>query len=912
MAQPPKTQSILALSFKPPTPVEVAPGERPVLTLIDASNFIFRAYHALPHLSTSRGVATNAVYGFTRMVLMTLRELSPTHIALAFDKESRASRQAIDPTYKANREGPPPDLVPQFALIRKVVEALDVPVLELSGWEADDVIGTLALRAKAEGFKVLVVTGDKDFIQIVDDDVELYDPMHEKHTRPADVKERLSIVPGQMRDYQSLIGDAIDNIPGVPGIGPKTASDLINQFGDLDALFARIGEVKKPKTREALIAHKPQVLRARQLVTFKTDLPLEVKIADLERRPIRDAEARDLFSELEFFKLLQEMPAPAPTPLPEKTAVVLDAAGLDELAALAREGGELSLYPAYEGLPYAASLIGLGVAAKSGRTFYLPLQHSAILAGPQLPLGLFKDKMGPILRSKEIRKLGHGLKSLSLLLSSLGLELEGAEQDVELVSYLLNPSRKEHALQDLARERLRLELPALPSSAQGKRGAPLPDLSVEEVAPIYGSWAEASRRLAAELWPELDRVGLGKLARELEVPLLPVLARMERRGVRLDRAALRRINETVEAQCRVQLAKIFELAGHEFMVGSNQQLAVVLYDELKLPVLKRGKTGPSTDHEVLEKLAQQHPLPRAVIEYRMLSKLKSTYLDTLPELVAHDGRLHTTFHQAAAATGRLSSTDPNLQNIPIRTDLGKEIRRAFVADDGAVLISADYSQIELRILAHVAQDPALVEAFSKDEDVHTRTASEVFGVPPGEVTDNMRRAAKMVNYGISYGLSPHGLATRLDIPTEEARSIIERYFARYAGIKRYLDETVTFAHQKGYVETLFGRRRYMPDIASRNRNVAQAAERAAINMPIQGTAADLIKMAMLKVDVELASRFPKAAMLLQVHDELLLEAPEGEAAGVSALVQGLMSQVVGLRVPLVVEVGHGRSWADAH
>jgi len=483
---------------------------------------------------------------------------------------------------------------------------------------------------------------------------------------------------------------------------------------------------------------------------------------------------------------------------------------------------------------------------------------------------------------------------------------------VELISYLLNPSRKEHALQDLARERLRLELPALPSSAQGKRGSPLPDLAVEEVAPIYGSWAEASRRLSVELWPELDRVGLGKLARELEVPLLPVLARMERRGVRLDKAALRRINQTVEAQCQVQLQEIYRHAGHEFMVGSNQQLAEVLYGELKLPVLKRGKTGPSTDHEVLEKLAQQHALPKAVIEYRMLSKLKSTYLDTLPELVAHDGRLHTTFQQAAAATGRLSSTDPNLQNIPIRTDLGKEIRRAFVADEGSVLISADYSQIELRILAHVAQDPALTDAFLKGEDVHTRTASEVFGVQPQEVTDNMRRAAKAVNFGIAYGLSPHGLSTRLDIPTEEARSIIDRYFQRYAGIKRYLDETLQFAHQKGYVETLFGRRRYMPDIASRNRNVAQAAERAAINMPIQGTAADLIKMAMLKVDAQLLARHPRAAMLLQVHDELLLEAPEGEAEAVAALVQELMSGVAQLRVPLQVEVGSGRSWADAH
>jgi DNA polymerase-1 len=887
------------------------PASKRKLTLIDASGFIFRAYHAIQHLSTSKGVSTNAVYGFTRMLLKAIRDLEPTHLVLAFDKESRKGRQAIDPTYKANREGPPPDLIPQFDLIRKVVEALNVPVLEFEGWEADDVIGTLAKRAKAAGFCVLVVTGDKDFIQIVDEDVRLFDPMLDRHTGPLEVKERLGIVPSQMRDYLALVGDAIDNVAKVPGIGPKTAVELINQFGTVEGLLERLDEVKKPKLREALREHQETLKRGKQLVTFHTDLPLEVDIESFARRPIHDAQARDLFSELEFFKLLQEMPAPPPTPLPEKTLVLADADGVREVAKKAKEQQGLSLVPAYEGLAYAAELVGLGLATPDGSTYYLPFGHR-VLGSQRVPLEVLKTELGPVLADGAVKKSGHDLKAVSLLFSTLGLELKGAENDVELLSYLLNPSRREHALTDLARERLRLELPPMPASAQGKKGTSLSDLSADEVAPSYGAAAEGARRLSADLWPELERVNLAELARKLELPLLPVLAKMERHGVKVDIAALDRINKLAEEQSNTQLKEIHRLAGHEFNVGSNAQLAQVLYQELNLPVLKKGKTGPSTDQEVLEKLAEQHPMPKAIIEYRMLTKLKSTYLDTLPQLVAKDGRIHTTYHQAAAATGRLSSTDPNLQNIPIRTELGKEIRRAFVAEEGNVLISADYSQIELRLLAHIAEDPALLEAFRNDEDIHTRTAAEVFGVKAEEVTPNQRRAAKAVNFGIAYGLSPYGLSTRLDISTEEAASIIDRYFARYAGIRRYLEETVVKAKRTGYVETLFGRRRYMPDLQSRNRAAAQAAERAAINMPIQGTAADLIKMAMIKLDQVLAESGLKIRMLLQVHDELLFEAPEAEAATAVELARKHMSGVAELKVPLRVDVGQGRSWADAH
>ncbi|MFP2963864.1 DNA polymerase I [Myxococcus sp. 1LA] len=902
------------------------PRSAPTLVLIDASGFIFRAYHAIPPLTTSKGVQTNAVLGFTRMVLKALRELKPTHVALAFDKESRTERQKIDPTYKANREGPPEDLVPQFALIRRVVEAINVPVLEVAGWEADDVIGTLAVKAKQEGFCVQVVTGDKDFVQIVDDDVRLYDPMKDVHTLPADVKARLGIEPGQMRDYLALIGDAVDNVPKVPGIGPKTATELIQQFGDVETLLSRLDEVKKPKIRENIASHRDSLLRAKQLVTFKTDLALDVTMADLARRPLDAPRSRELFTELEFFALLKELPqqdgaAAAPEEAKEKPApltvtpkLVGSDAELTQLAGAVREAGAVTLIPAYEGAPFSAKLVGVGVALPDGQTAYVPLRH-AQLGVTQVRPEAFTTAFRAVLEDAAVKKGGHDLKALSLVLANDGIALHGAHDDVELLSYLLNPSRREHALVDLSRERLHTELPPLPPAAEGKRGKKdraLADHTVEEVATGFAIRAEAARRLAPELWKELEAAKLAELARDMELPLLPLLAQMERRGVLLDTAELSRTSVKVDAAVEAQVKEVYRHAGREFNIGSNPQLVEVLFTELKLPIIKRGKTGPSADQEVLEKLSEEHPLPGAIIEYRSLSKLKSTYLDTLPTLVAADGRIHTTYHQAATATGRLSSTDPNLQNIPVRTDLGREIRRAFVAAEGHQLVSADYSQVELRLLAHIANDPVLIEAFLHDEDIHTRTAAEVFGVAKEQVDREQRRVAKMVNFGIAYGLSPHGLGARLGIAQDVARDIIERYFTRYAGIKRYLEETVNVARKTGYVETLYGRRRYMADLNSKNRGVAQAAERAAINMPIQGTAADLIKKAMLAVDAALKAQKLSTRMLLQVHDELLFEAPDAEVEQVKALAVKAMSSVADLKVPLKVDVGAGRSWADAH
>jgi DNA polymerase-1 len=882
----------------------------PQLVLIDASGFIFRAYHAIPPLTTRQGVPTNATLGFTRQVLKALKVLEPAYLALVFDKESRAERQKIDPNYKAQRQGMPEDLAQQFPYIRQVAQALNLPVLEVAGWEADDVIGTLAKRARAQGWRVLVVTGDKDFVQIVDEGVTLFDPQQDRYTTPAEVKDKLGIEPRQMRDYLALIGDAVDNVPKVPGIGPKTAQELLEQFGSVDGLLERLAEVKKPKIREALGSHRESLLRARDLVTFRTDLQVDVALEDLKRRPLDEPQTRKLFTELEFHALLRELPAQEPTKLSTETALVTTRAELETLAQAVRADGEVTLIPAYEGLPFSAPLVGLGVALKDGRTFYVPLGHEG-LGVEQVRPADFRAAFQGVLEDAAVKKGVHDLKALTLLLHREGLRLRGGENDVELLSYLLDASRREHGLEVLARERLNVELPALPATG-GRKARPLKEYSPQELAAAHGTRADAARRLAPGLWEELEAMGLATLARELELPLVPLLARMELAGVKVDTKVLAEISAKVGADCDQKVKEIHRLAGSEFNVGSNQQLADVLYGKLLLPVLKKGKTGPSTDQEVLEKLAEQHPLPRAIIEYRSVSKLKSTYLDTLPELVAPDGRIHTTYHQAATATGRLSSSDPNLQNIPIRTELGLEIRRAFIAEEGHQLVSADYSQVELRLLAHIAEDPVLLEAFAHDEDIHSRTAAEIFGVPADQVTRDQRRVAKTVNFGIAYGLSPYGLSTRLNIPEEEARDIIERYFTRYAGIKRYLDETVRVARERGYVETLFGRRRPMADLNAKNRQVVQAAERAAINMPIQGTAADLIKKAMLEVDKALEQRGLRARMLLQVHDELLFEAPDAEVEAVKELARECMSSVARYKVPLKVEVGAGKTWADAH
>jgi len=904
----------------------------PTLTLIDGSGFIFRAYHAIPHLSTTKGVPTNAVYGFTTMLLKALREHAPTHVALVFDKGRRSFRHDIDPGYKASRPEAPDDLKAQFPLVRDVARALSVPMVEEEGVEADDVIGTLACRARERGWDVVVVTGDKDFAQLVDGKLSLYDPMAEAsgrggRTGPEEVEKKLGIRPDQVVEYMAILGDKIDDVPGIPGVGEVTAAALVRHFGTVEELLRRPEEIPKAvarggeKLKEKIVANAGRIRTNRRLVALKCDLVLPFEPDAFGRRPPDDARARALFSELEFSRLLKDLPAPLPTARAEKIEVVLDREALAAAVRALRDAPAVALRPVLAGpAPRTDPVIGLALAG-GGRAFYLPLAHRFLGAPAQLPAAEVARALRPVVEGEGEGEGGrpvhaHDRKAAMHALAGLGLALTAPGLDTDLASRLLLPTRREHALADVARERIGSELPRDPSGGDAARKpdrVALEGLEVERV----GAWAAAGAAAILDLAPALERAlgeeGVAKLHAEIEAPLVPVLFEMERAGILVDRGAMAGMSEEFGHAMQDLEARIHSSAGHSFNVASTRELAQVLFTELELPVLKRLKTGPSTDQDVLEKLAEQHELPRLVLEHRSLAKLKGTYVDALPLLVdPADGRIHTTFHQAGAATGRLSSSDPNLQNIPIRTELSRRIRAAFVAPPGRRLLSADYSQIELRILAHYSDDPALLEAFRKREDVHTRTAAETYGVAPADVTPEMRRVAKMLNFGIAYGLSAFGLAQRLDLPDAEARKIIERYFARYAGVKRYIDRAIEEARKNGESRTLYGRVRAMPEIGARNPGLRMAAERTAINTPIQGTAADVVKIAMLRVHAALGKEKRDARLLLQVHDELVLEVGEKDLAPVEALVKREMEGAATLKVPLDVEVGHGHSWAEAH
>jgi DNA polymerase-1 len=898
----------------------------PTLTLIDGSGFIFRAYHAIPHLSTTKGVATNAVYGFTTMLLKALREHAPTHVALVLDAGRKSFRSEIDPTYKANRPEAPDDLQSQFPLVRDVARALAVPIVEEPGVEADDVIGTLACRAREQGWEVVVVTGDKDFAQLVDGKVSLYDPMAEAsgrvgRTGPAEVERKLGVRPDQVVDYMAILGDKIDNVPGIPGIGEVTAAALVRRFGTVEEMLGRPDEIPAAvarggeKVREKIVANADRIRTNRRLVALRCDLVLPFAPETFGRRPPDDGRVRSLFAELEFSRLLKDLPAPPPSARAERTEVVLEADALVRAVEALAAAPALGLRAVIAGgSPRTAPVVGLALAG-GGRAFYVPLGHRYLGAPAQPRAEAVREALRPVVEgSRPVH--AHDRKALCHVLAQLGLALRAPGMDTEIASRLLLPTRREHALADVARERIACELPRDPSGGDAARKServPVEGLEVERVAAWVGACAASLVDLAPALERGLEDEGLGRLHREVEAPLVPVLFDMERAGILVDRGAMAGMSEEFGKAMEELETRIHAAAGRPFNIASTRELGQVLFEELELPVLKRLKTGPSTDQDVLEKLADQHALPRLVLEHRALAKLKGTYVDALPQLVdPADGRIHTTFHQAGAATGRLSSTDPNLQNIPIRTELSRRIRAAFVAPPGRLLVSADYSQIELRILAHCSEDPALLEAFRNREDVHTRTAAETFAVAPAAVTPDMRRVAKMLNFGIAYGLSAFGLSQRLDLPGAEAQAIITRYFERYVGVKRYVERSVEEARRNGESRTLWGRVRAMPEIAARNPALRNAAERTAINTPIQGTAADIVKIAMIRVHGAIAREGRDARLLLSVHDELVLEVGEKDLAPTEALVKREMEAAASLAVPLDVEVGHGKSWAAAH
>jgi DNA polymerase-1 len=802
----------------------------PTLHLIDGSGYVFRAYHALPPMSNSKGVSTGAVRGVASMLLRDLRIQKPTHIAVCMDLDGKVKRSEIYADYKANRPPAPEDLISQMGLVRDVIRAMNLPMLELRGYEADDIIATLAVQARRQGFEVVVVSGDKDLMQLVEDgQCRFYDGMRDNWFGDKEVKDKWGVGPKLVGDLLALTGDDVDNVPGVPGIGPKTAAKLLNEYGDLDGVLKHAGEIKQPKLRESLLASIDQVRLARRLVELDYDVPLGLTMEDLATKRIDPEKARPLFAELEMYSLIKDLPAvkavsastpgdgalveaaPAddattepPKPLVVETTIIRDALAL-ELMAKALEAAPRFAVRLL--LPNASPLKDPSVGwafAVGQHAFYVPVGIGGLGQAVLSEAAVLK-RLKPLFEATAPLKDGHSMKILASALLRRGVTLSGIGVDVELASFLSNASRRAHALEDLAREQLNVELPSPPLDS--RKRPTFAQALPEELSAYAGSTAMAISRLAPVFEEELKRIGAQALYADVERPVLMVLAQMEVLGIRIDGEGLRSQGSVIEKELARELTSIYETAGKEFNVNAPAQLAEVLFETLQLPVIKRGKTGPSTDAEVLEKLAEQHPLPAKILEYRGLSKLKNTYLDTLPELIDEDGRVHTTFNQLGAATGRLSSNDPNLQNIPIRTEVGKRIRAAFVADPGHVLVSADYSQIELRILAHVSGDAALSESFAKGEDVHTRTAAEIYGVVPADVQSEMRRVAKMINYAIAYGLSAHGLSTRIGIPHAEAKRVIDAYFTRYAGVKTWLDSILEVGRKKGYVETILGRRR---------------------------------------------------------------------------------------------------------
>ena len=884
------------------------------LFLIDGSSYIYRAYFAIRHLSNSQGMATNAIFGFTNMLLKVIRELKPDQLAVIFDSKGPTFRKEIYPDYKANRAAMPEDLVPQIPYIKRIVQAFNLPGIEMPGYEADDIIATLAKKFSAEGMEVTVVTGDKDLMQIVDDHIQLLDTMKDKVYGPAEVAERFGGA-DKVVEVQALSGDSSDNIPGVPGIGEKTAKMLIDEFGDVETLLANLDQLKG-KRRENLENYADLARLSKKLVTLVDNLDLEVDDhAFTLAEPDREA-LTELFKECEFYKLLQEFSVDTKNRAESAGyRVVLTESDLDELVAALEQSERFAFDTETTSLDaMRADLVGLSFAVTAGEAWYVPVGHHYLGMPEQLPLDRVLEAVRPLLASPRQLKIGQNLKYDILVLARAGVEVSGPIYDTMLASYLANPATRSHGMDNLAAELLNYHTISYSEVAgSGKKQIGFEEVEVEKATTYAAEDADITLRLYEKLVPMVTEQHQDGLLNDVEMPLLQILAGMERAGIRINPEFLGGLSADMEKKLAVLEAEIHQLAGGPFNIGSPKQLGEVLFEKLGLPKGKKTKTGWSTDVEVLNKLAEEHEIAAKILDYRSLMKLKGTYTDALPKLIHPEtGRIHTSFNQAVTATGRLSSSDPNLQNIPIRTEEGRRIREGFIPSDGCVLLSADYSQVELRILAHMADEPALKEAFARGEDIHRSTASEVLGLFPEMVTDEQRRAAKAINFGVVYGISAFGLAKQLGINRREAQQFIDTYFERYPGIRTFMDACIAEAREKMYVTTLLGRRCAIPEINSKNGAVRGYAERNAINYPVQGSAADIIKLAMVKIAARLAEEGLKTQMLLQVHDELVFDVPQAELEKVSALVKSEMQGAVDLSVPLLVEVGSGRNWREAH
>ncbi|MFT6494289.1 MAG: DNA polymerase-1 [Cycloclasticus pugetii] len=900
------------------------------LVLVDGSSYLFRAYHALPLLTNSKGEYTNAILGVTNMLKKLVETYPEAYFGVIFDAPGKTFRNDMYPEYKANRASMPDELREQIKPLHQLIKAMGLPLVMEPGVEADDVIGTLAKQAEEEDLNVVISTGDKDIAQLVTNKTSLINTMNNQWLDEEGVKEKFGVPPDMIIDYLALMGDTSDNIPGVPKVGPKTAAKWLNAYGSLDEIIAKADEVKG-KVGESLRDHLDAIPLSKELVTIKCDVPLDKAPADLIRTQPDTETLKEMVSHYEFNSWLKQLggtkastvaseqvdekPLPAKTELTVET--ILDEATFNQWLAKLTEAELFAFDTETTHLNYTKALVvGVSFAVEAGHAAYVPLAHSYPGVPQQLSRQWVLDQLKPLLESESARKVGQNLKYDANVLANHGISLAGIYHDTMLQSYVLNSTASRHNMDALAEKYLGQETIHYEDVAgKGAKQICFDQVSIELAAPYAAEDADITLRLHQHIFPQLKKIdSLATVYETIEMPLVPVLARMEQTGVLVDEQMLSQQSGELTASIKALETQAHEAAGQAFNLGSPKQIQEILYDKLGLPVLKKTPKGqPSTAESVLQDLAVDFPLPRLILEHRSLSKLRSTYTDKLPKQINPvTGRVHTSYHQAVAATGRLSSSDPNLQNIPVRSEEGRRIRQAFIAGEGFTVMAADYSQIELRIMAHLSQDTGLLQAFKEGLDVHKATAAEVFGVPVDQVETHQRRSAKAINFGLIYGMSAFGLAKQLDIDRGAAQGYINLYFERYPGVKQYMDETRELAREQGYIETLFGRRLYLPDILAKNGQRRQYAERTAINAPMQGTAADIIKLAMLSVDNWLQVDKPAVRMVMQVHDELVFEVENSYLDQAASIIQQKMSGAASLDVPLVVDVGMGKNWDEAH
>jgi len=888
--------------------------EKPTLFLIDGSNYVYRAFYAIRELSNSKGFPTNAIYGFTTMLLKLLRDWKPQYVAVVFDLKGPTFRHEAFQAYKATRRPTPDDLVMQIPYIKDIIRGFSIPVLEKEGLEADDIIGTLARKYENKGIKALIVSGDKDMMQLISDNILMIDTMKDKTYDVEAVRERFGVNPEKVTEILGLSGDQSDNIPGIPGIGPKIAQRLIEEFGSVEGVLQNVDKVRNPKTRESLRQFADQAIMSRDLARIKTDADYDIDLEDTRYRGPDNEALQALFKEFEFSSLLQELKI-GDEAMNGQYHLILTG---DEFAAclnLLKHTKEFALdLIVSSNAAMLADIVGLSLCISPREAFYIPLAHDYMGMPHQLKPDDVLKGISPFLSSYEIKKHGHDLKNALIILARKKVELKGLGCDTMVASYILDPARQSFELADVVRNHTGRQI-THPKDVvgSGAKAIPFSVIPVDKVRDYACRRTDAILGLAAILDEKIVRDGFKDLYYEVEMPLISVLAAMEKKGVLVDAKLLEAMSADIEQLMSMTEEKIYRLAGEKFNINSPKQLQVVLFEKLGLAKGRRTKDGHSTDVEVLTNLARSHELPAEILSYRAMAKMKSTYVDALPLLINPEtGRIHTSYNQTVTATGRLSSSSPNLQNIPARTPEGKRIRQAFVAPDGWLIVSADYSQIELRILAHLSDDRALIDAFMEDIDIHTATAANVFSVFPEMVTPDMRRQAKVINFGILYGMSAFGLSKELNVPQKIAQAYIDEYFSKYRDVRVFLDEILRNARNDGYVATLLNRRRYLPEINSSNAPVRQFAERTAINTPIQGTAADLIKVAMINISNLLAKKRLGASMIMQVHDELVFEVHSKEMEEVVALVKKEMEEVIKLKVPLKVDIFSGRNWDESH